>query len=45
MTREFFNTLLRGRKSPRATFRTPITVEDALNPRAIAYPLWKWPAA
>jgi acetyl-CoA acetyltransferase len=26
-------------KNPRATFRTPITVEDVLNSRMIAYPL------
>jgi hypothetical protein len=26
-----------GRKNPRATFRMPSTVEDALNPRVIAY--------
>ncbi len=25
-------------KNPRATFRTPITVEDVLNSRMIAYP-------
>ncbi len=35
---------LRGREKP-AAFRTPITVEDVLNPRIIAYPFWKWPAA
>jgi acetyl-CoA acetyltransferase len=26
-------------KNPRATFKTPITVEDVLNSRMIAYPL------
>jgi hypothetical protein len=25
--------------------KTPITVEDLLNPRMIAYPFLKWPAA
>src|SRR5207248_11394120 len=29
-------------KNPRATFRTPIIVEDVLNSRMIAYPFWKW---
>jgi acetyl-CoA acetyltransferase len=32
-------------KNPRATFKTPVIVEDVLNPRVIAYPFWKWPAA
>ena len=27
-----------GGQNPRATFRTPITVEDVLNSRMIAYP-------
>ena len=27
-----------GGKNPRATFKTPITVEDVLNSRMIAYP-------
>ncbi len=25
-------------KNPRATFKAPITIEDVLNPRMIAYP-------
>ena len=29
---------LGGRRNPRATFRTPITVEDVPNSRMIAYP-------
>ncbi len=31
-------------KNPRATFKSPITVEDVLNSRMIAYPFWKWSA-
>ena len=31
-------------KNPRATFKTPITVEDVPNSRMIAYPFWKWSA-
>jgi hypothetical protein len=31
-------------KNPRATFKAPITVEDVLNSRMIAYPFRKWPA-
>jgi hypothetical protein len=31
-------------KSPFATFRTPIAVEDIPNSRMIAYPFWKWSA-
>jgi len=32
-------------KNPRATFKAPITVEDVLNSRMIAYPFWGGTAA
>jgi acetyl-CoA acetyltransferase len=31
-------------KNPRATFKAPITVEEVLNSRMIAYAFCKWPA-
>jgi hypothetical protein len=34
-----------GGEEPRATFKAPLTVEDAQNSRRIAYPFRKWPAA
>src|ERR1700732_5342740 len=32
-------------KNPRATFKAPITIEDVLNSRMIAYPFWGGTAA
>jgi acetyl-CoA acetyltransferase len=32
-------------KNLRATFKTPLSVEDVVNSRMIAYPFWRWTAA